>query len=88
MSHAATLSREPNQTNMTDNDIRGSSLVLAGCLAKRKHMISRTFKERLDMKQFRQFGSVFVKEENWCRSRVCASVQLDSRSVCDFVVAR
>ena len=34
--HAATLSRKPNQTNATDDDILASSLVLVGCLAERK----------------------------------------------------
>jgi len=80
---------------MTDYDILGSSLVLAGCLVKRKRTISRTVKEILDMKQFRHFGSVFVKEDRETGKvvqkpclftrRQSRSVQLDSRSVCDFV---
>jgi len=45
---------------MTDYDILGSSLVLAGCLMKRERTISRAVKEILDMKQFRHFGSGFV----------------------------
>ena len=79
---------------MTDYDIRGSSLVLAGCLMKRKRTISRTVKEILDMKQFRHFGSVFVNEDRETGkvvqkpclfARQSLSVQVDSRSVCDFV---
>ena len=83
---------------MTDYDIRGSSLVLAGCLVKRKRTISRTVKKRLDVEQFRHFGSVFVKEDREAgkvAQKPClftrqsrSSVQLDSRSVCDIVVAR
>ena len=48
---------------MTDYDILGSSSVLVGCLAKRKHAINRRVRERLDMEQFDHFGSVFVKED-------------------------
>jgi len=48
---------------MTDNDILGSSLVLLGCLAKRKRAIDRGVQKRLDMKEFRHFGRVFVKED-------------------------
>ena len=80
---------------MTDDyDILGSSLVLAGCLMKRKRTISRTVKERLDMVQFRHFGSVLVKEDRETGkvvqkpclfTRQSHSVQLYSRSVCDFV---
>jgi len=47
-----------NQTNRTDDDILGSSLVLVGCLAKRKRRVQK----RLDMEQFHRFGTVFVKE--------------------------
>ena len=38
-------------------------LVLVGCLAKRKRTIDRRAQKRLDMEQFRHFGSVFVKED-------------------------
>jgi len=48
---------------MTDYDILGSSLVLAGCLAKHKRTINRRVKKRLDMEQFRHFGTAFVKED-------------------------
>ena len=34
--HSATLSRKPNETNMTDDDILASSLVLVDRLAERK----------------------------------------------------
>jgi len=80
---------------MTDYDSLGDSLVLVGCLAKRKRTINRRVQKRLDMEQFHRFGSVFVKEE--CKTgkvaqkpclftRQSRSVQLDSRSVCsDFV---
>ena len=43
---------------MTDYDILANSLVLAGCLAKRKRTIYRRVKKRLDMEQFRHFGSI------------------------------
>jgi len=81
---------KPNQTNMTDYDILGSSLVLIRGLAKRMCAINRWVQKRLDMEQFRHFGSicegrswngksgaeaVFVKRQS-------RSVQLDSRSVC------
>jgi len=59
---AATLSLQRNQTNVTDYDIRGSSLVSVGCLAERKRTISRRVQKRSGMEQFRHFGSVFVKE--------------------------
>ena len=49
-------------TTMTDYDILASSLVLVGCLAKRKRTISRRVQKRLDMELFRHFGTVFVKE--------------------------
>ena len=48
---------------MTDYDTLGSSLVLVGCLAKRKCTINRRLQKRSDMEQFRHFGSVFVKED-------------------------
>ena len=48
---------------MTDYDIRTNSLVLVGCLTKRKRTINRTVKKRLDMEQFCHFGTVFVKED-------------------------
>jgi len=85
---------------MTDYDILASSLVLLGCLAKRKRMINRRVRKRLDVKQFRHFGRVFVKEDretgNWCRSRVClhdkvagATRQAQRRQrVCRAIVAR
>ena len=73
--YAATLSRKTNQANMTDYDIRANSLVLVGCLAKRKRPINRRVQKRLDVERFHHFGTVFVKEdretEKWCRSRVC-----------------
>ena len=79
---------------MTDYDILGSSLVLAGCLAKHKRTINRRVHKRLDVEQFRRFGSVFVKEDRETGKvvqkpclymRQSRSVQLDRRSVCDFV---
>ena len=51
------------QTNMTDYDIRASSLVLVGCLAKTERTMNRRVKKRSDMEQFHHFGSVFVKED-------------------------
>jgi len=44
---AATLSRKPNQTNATDYDILGSSLVLVGCLAERQRAINRKSSEKI-----------------------------------------
>ena len=80
---------------MTDYDILGSSLVLVGCLAKRKRTIDRRAQERLDMVQSRHLGTtVFVKEDRETEKvvqkpclymRQSRSVQLDSRSVCVFV---
>ena len=46
---------------MTDYDIAASSLVSVGCVAKRKRTISRRVQNRLDMKRFHHFGTVFVK---------------------------
>ena len=75
---------------MTDDDILGSSLVLLGCLAKRKRAIDRGVQKRLDMKEFRHFRRVFVKEDRETGkavqkpclfTRQSRSVQLDSRSV-------
>ena len=49
---------------MTDYDILGSSLVLAGCLAKRKHRtINRRVQKKIVMEQFHHFGTVFAKED-------------------------
>ena len=57
-------------------------------------MISRIVQKRLDMEQFRHFGNVFVKEDRKTGKvvqkpclfmRQSRSVQLVSRSVCDFV---
>jgi len=48
-----------NQTNRTDDDILGSSLVLVGCLAIRKRRVQK----RLDMEQFHHLRTVFVKED-------------------------
>ena len=48
---------------MTDYDILASSLVLVGCLAKRKRTINRRAQARLAMVQFRHFGTVFVEED-------------------------
>ena len=59
---AVTLSLQRNQTNVTDYDIRGSSLVSVGCLAERKRTISRRVQRRSGTEQFRHFGTVFVKE--------------------------
>jgi len=56
------LSLQRNQTNVTDYDILGSSLVSVGCLAERKRTISRRVQKRSGMEQFRHFGTVFVKE--------------------------
>ena len=50
--HAASWFALINQTNMTDYDILGSSLVLVGCHAKRKRTINRRVHKRLDMEQF------------------------------------
>jgi len=79
---------------MTDYDIVANSFVLLGCLAKRKRTISRNVPKRLDLKQFHHFGTVFVNEDSETGKvaqkpclfeRQSPSVQLDSRSVCDFV---
>jgi len=79
---------------MTDCDILASSLVLEGCLAKRKRAINRSFLKKLDMKQCHYFGTVSVKEDRekgkvvqkpCLLTRQSRSVQLDSRSVCGFV---
>jgi len=79
---------------MTDYDIRANSLVLVGCLAKRKRTINRRVQKRLDVERFHHFGSVFVKEDRETGkvvqkpclfTRQSHSVQLDSRSVCDSV---
>ena len=79
---------------MTDYDILGSSLVSVGCLAKGKRTINRRVQNRLDVEQFRHFGTVFVKEDRETGkvvqkpclfTRRSRSVHLDSRSVCDFV---
>jgi len=48
---------ETNQTNMTDYDILASSLVIVGCLAKRKCRIIQSVPRRLDMEQFHHFGT-------------------------------
>ena len=40
-------------------------------------------KKRLDMERIHNFGTVLVKREKWCRSRVCLCDKLDSSSVCD-----
>jgi len=79
---------------MTDYNILGSTLVSVGCLAKRKRTINRRVQKRLDMEQFRHSGTAFVKEDRETGKvvqkpclfmRQSRSVQLDSRSVCDFV---
>jgi len=49
---------------MTDYDILASSLVLVGCLAKRKHTVSQRVQKRLDMEQVCHFEAVFVKEDH------------------------
>ena len=72
---------------MTDYDILGRSLVLAGCLAKRKRTINRRVQKRSDMEQFHHFGSVFVTEDRETGKVVqkpCLFTR-QSRSVCDFV---
>ena len=61
--YAATLSLKTNQANMTDYDIRANSLVLVGCLAKRKRPINRRVQKRLDVERFHHFGTVFVNED-------------------------
>ena len=74
---------------MTDYDIRTNSLVLVGCLAKRKRTINRRVKKRLDIEQFRHFGTVFMNEDRETGkvaqkpclfARQSRSVQLDSRT--------
>ena len=76
---------------MTDYDIPGSSIVLVGCLAKRKRTINRRVHKRLDAEQFNHFGSVFVKEDRETEkvvpkpclfTRQSRSVQLDSLRRC------
>ena len=63
---------------MTDYDILGSSLVLAGCLAKRKHTtINRRVQKKIGMEQFHHFGTVFAKED-----RVTAKV---AKKPCFFI---
>jgi len=75
-------------------DIFASNSVLEGPLAKRKRAINRRVQKRLDMEQFHRFETVFVKEDRekgkvvqkpCLLTRQSRSVQLDSRSVCDFV---
>jgi len=74
---------------MTDYDSLGDSLVLVGCLAKRKRTINRRVQKRLDTEQFHRFGTVFVKEKcktgKWCRSRVCLRDKVVA--VCNSTVA-
>jgi len=65
---------------MTDYGILVSSLVLVGCLAERQRTINRRVQKRLDMEQFRHFGTVFVKEDRDTGKVVqkpCLFVQLD-----------
>ena len=74
---------------MTDCDILASSLVLEGCLAKRKRAINRSFLKKLDMKQCHYFGTVSVKEDRengkvvqkLCNSTVVASAALSRDNV-------
>ena len=78
---------------MTDDDILASNIALVGCLAKRKRTINRSVQKRLNMEQFRRLGTAFAKEDRETGkvvqkpclfTRQSRSVQLDSRSVCDF----
>jgi len=78
---------------MTDYDILANSLVLAGCLAKRKRTIYRRVKKRLDMEQFRHFGSI-CEGGSWNGKSGAEAVFVYAtksqratrqRSVCDFV---
>jgi len=73
---------------MTDYDSLGDSLVLVGCLAKRKRTINRRVQKRLDMEQCHNVGAVSVKEdretEKWCRSRVSLR---DKVAACNSTVA-
>ena len=79
---------------MTDYDIFGNSVVLLGCLVKPKRTINGRVQERLDVEQLHHFGTVFAKEDRETGkvaqkpclfTRQSRSVQLDCRSVCDFV---
>ena len=82
---------------MTDCDILGRSLVLAGCLAKRKRTINRRVQKRLDMEQFHHFGTVFVEEDRETGkvvqkpclfTRQSRSVLLDSLRRCRAIKSR
>ena len=48
---------------MTVDDILASSLVLVGCLAKRKRTNNLSVQKKIDMEQFHHFGTVFVKAD-------------------------
>ena len=74
---------------MADYDILDSSLVLVGCLAKRKRTINQRVQKRLHMVQFRHVGTVFRKEARETvkvAQKPCLFTQ-QSCSVCDFVAA-
>ena len=82
---------------MTDYDSLGSSLVLVGCLARRKRTINRRVQKRLDTEQFHHFGTVFVKEhretgkvvQKPCLfTRQSCSMQLDSRTASAAILSR
>jgi len=61
---------------MTHCDILVSSLVLVGCLAKRKRTINRGVQESLDMEQFHHYLRESFREGlcNHRRTFVCLSV--------------
>jgi len=89
--HAASFSRKQTKPTRLDYDILASSSVLVGCLAKRKRTINRRVQKSLDTERF---VTVFVKEDRETGkvaqkpclfTRQSRSVQLDSRSVCEFV---
>jgi len=62
--HVATLLCQTNQASITDYDIHANSLVLVGCLAKRKRTMNRRVEKRLDTEPICHFGTVFVKEDH------------------------
>jgi len=79
---------------MTDYDILASSLVSVGCLAKTKAYHQSKSSEKIRLWYSFTILALFVKEDRETGKvvqkpclfvRQSRSVQLDSRSVCDFV---
>jgi len=80
---------------MTDYDILGGSLVLVGCLAKRKLACDQSkSSEKIRYRTILSYWNLFVKEDRETGNvvqkpclfmRQSRRVQLNSRSICDFV---